>query len=125
MQISITRLRLLRDEYATDALKRWSLENDVEFIKISALMANNAGFTVYNSFPTIYEETQLQNMVANLRTLFIDSLVTTNSSENGKTFFTIDWSLAQPVTDNCTEQALVEIDEHPAIIVEELDNYKN
>jgi hypothetical protein len=117
MQISTIRLRLLRDEYASDVLKRGSLENDVELIRISALISNNAGFTVYNSFPTFYEETYMQKMVASLQTIFIDSLITTNSLEDGKTCFTIDWSseptfvkdfIGQTVIDGPTESTVVD-----------------
>jgi len=92
MQITRQSLGLMRDEYANDAQKRGSVENDVEFIKISALIANNAGFMVYNSFPMVYEELHLRNMFANLQMLFVDSLVTTNFVEDGKFFFVIDWS---------------------------------
>jgi hypothetical protein len=83
----------------------------VELIKISALIANNAGFTVYKSFPTGYEELVLHSMVQQLSSFFEDSLVTFNvENETGKATITIDWTdLLAP---------LIEVEPEPSALSE-------
>jgi len=93
MPITRADLQGLRLQYLNDATNRGSLENDVELIKISALIANNAGFTVYKSFPTDYEESVLHSMVHQLSSFFEDSSVTSIvEGETGKATITIDWN---------------------------------
>lgn len=105
MPITRTDLQGLRLQYLNDATSRGSLENDVELIKISALIANNAGFTVYKSFPTDYEELVLHSMVHQLSSFFEDILVTFNvENETGKATITIDWTdLLEPSIEPLTE----------------------
>jgi hypothetical protein len=111
MPITRTDLQGLRLQYLNDATSRGSLENDVELIKISALIANNAGFTVYKSFPTGYEELVLHSMVQQLSSFFEDSLVTFNvENETGKATITIDWTdLLAP---------LIEVEPEPSALSE-------
>ena len=93
MPITRADLQGLRLQYLNDASNRGSLENDVELIKISALIANNAGFTVYKSFPTDYEESVLHSMVHQLSSFFEDSSVTSIvEGETGKATITVDWT---------------------------------
>jgi len=94
--MSITRADLIafRTEYVNDVANRGSCENDVIAIKISVLIANNSGFTVYKSLPTIYEESRLNTIINSLTNLFEDSSVTYyTEEETGKTTIVVDWDV--------------------------------
>ena len=94
MSIKREEMMLFREEYLRDSASRGSWENDAEAIKIAVLMANNNGFTTYQTFPTNYEEHIFNLIIDYLTKLFGDSSVTfVLEEETGKRNIVIDWTL--------------------------------
>ena len=109
MIVSRADMLVLRSEYLSDSTARDSMENDAEAIKISVLIANNNGFTIYKSLPTIYEESRFNFIIGYLTNLFADSSVTAIVEEDtGKKSILIDWS-EPPLTVVCEAENKIEI----------------
>ena len=93
--MSITRANMLtfREECLRELNSRNSVENEAGAIKIAILMANNNGFTKYQSLPTNYDEHIFQLIVSYLANIFVDSSVTfLLEEETGKRTVVVDWS---------------------------------
>jgi len=108
-KVSRADMLALRSEYLSDSTARDSWENDAEAIKISVLIANNNGFTIYKSLPTIYEESRFNLIIGYLTNLFSDSSVTSVvEEETGKKSIVIDWT-EPPSTVVCEAENKIEI----------------
>ena len=115
--MSITRANMLesREEYLRDANNRGSWENEAETIKIAVLMANNNGFTKYQSLATNYEELRFNLIFSYLTRLFVDSSVTSMiEEETGKMSIIVDWGDAVTSTSTVTENS-AQIVEEPIV----------
>lgn len=109
MSITRANMQALRAEYFKDATDRGSWENEAEAIKIAVLMANNNGFTVYKSLPTIYEELTYNLIFSYLTNIFVDSSVSViTEEETGKRSVIVDWSGNASVVQNSASSEILD-----------------
>jgi hypothetical protein len=109
MSITRANMQVLRAEYLKDATNRGSWENEAEAIKIAVLMANNNGFTVYKSLPTVYEELRFNLIFSYLTNVFVDSPVSViTEEETGKRSVIVDWSGNVSVVQNGASSEIVD-----------------